>query len=416
MLVVLWSAAATPLGAQEAEASPDAAPVELGATLEVFLVTAEPGDAIWELFSHNALLVRDSTTGFERSFNWGLFSFQQESFVARFAQGRMLYWMAGQDPAQELEGYRRAGRRVWSQRVSLTPAQRWQLLRYLLDQDTPENRFYRYDYFRDNCSTRVRDALDFVLGGQIERATSGVATEHGYRWHTSRLLQDELWAWAGIEYLLGNPSDRPISRWEEMFLPRKLQASLEPLTVLNALGEEVPLLGPRELLADTQRPEVPTEAPARVWMALLVGLAAAGGLGWLGHRAATGGRLARVVLGGVGGGWGLLSGLLGLALVLSWIYTGHVFWQWNENVMQLSPVALPLVILFPLAVAGRGGVWATRIALFCAGLSALGAVAQVVPGVDQVNGVIIAFALPINVSLAWALLQVVHREKGAPIG
>lgn len=401
--------------AEQGQAQADR-PAELGASLEVLLVTAEPGDAIWERFSHNAILIRDTTTGFERSFNWGLFSWQQESFVARLAQGRMLYWMAGQDPARELAGYRQSGRRVWSQRVALTADQRWRLLRYVLDQDTPENRFYRYDYFRDNCSTRVRDALDLVLEGQIERATADVPTEHSYRWHTARLLQDELWAWAGIEFVVGNPGDRPISRWEEMFLPRQLQASLDELTVVDESGTAVPLLGPRELLVDAQRPEVPTEAPNRVWLALLLGLAVAGLLGWIGHHAAEGRRLARVALGALGGGWGLLTGLLGLGLVLSWIYTDHVFWQWNENVMQMSPLALPLVVLFPLALSGRAQIWATRIAFVCAGLSLLGAVAQLIPGVDQVNGVIVAFALPINLALALTLSRAAYHEKGTPIG
>lgn len=416
MSAVLWATAVVRLGAQDEAPSGAPGPDELGETLDVFLVTAEPGDAIWERFSHNALVIRDTMSGFERSFNWGIFSFAQESFVARLAQGRMLYWMAAQDPSRELAGYRQAGRRVWSQRVALTPTQRWELLRYVLEQDTPENRFYRYDYFRDNCSTRVRDALDLVLGGQIERATAGVATPHSYRWHTARLLQDELWAWAGIEFVVGNPGDRPISRWEEMFLPRKLQANLNDLTVIGAAGEAVPLLGPAELLADAQRPDVPTDAPSRVWAALLLGLVAAGILSGLGRYAANGGRIAGVVLGTLGGGWGLLSGLLGLGLVLSWMLTDHVFWQWNENVLQMSPFALPLVVLFPLALSGRARRGALRVAALCAGLSILGAVVQVLPGADQVNGVIVAFALPINAALAWVLAREPGTTDAPPVG
>ena len=65
-----------------------------GSHLEVFLMTMGPGDAIWERFSHNALVVRDNRAGTEVAYNWGIFSFSQTDFVPRLLRGRMRYWMA----------------------------------------------------------------------------------------------------------------------------------------------------------------------------------------------------------------------------------------------------------------------------------------------------------------------------------
>ena len=78
----------------------------------------------------------------------------------------------------------------------------------------PENRDYRYDYYRDNCSTRVRDALDRVLGGD-PRADWGGPTGTTYRSHTRRLTTEDLPLYTGLEDGLGEPVDRPIDEWEE---------------------------------------------------------------------------------------------------------------------------------------------------------------------------------------------------------
>ena len=76
------------------------------------------------------------------------------------------------------EQYRRANRSVWVQELEMPPARRLELQRFLEWNERPENRFYHYDYYRDNCSTRVRDALDRALGGRIRRADRRTAHRH----------------------------------------------------------------------------------------------------------------------------------------------------------------------------------------------------------------------------------------------
>jgi len=143
-----------------------------GSTLSIALVTMGPGERVWERFGHNALWVRDSVTGFDRVYNYGMFSFQQEGYVGRFLQGRLLYWMKGFESAPHFAAYVAADRSLWVQELNLTPEQRAELADFLAWNDTPENRFYRYDYYLDNCSTRIRDAIDRVLGGRIREATA----------------------------------------------------------------------------------------------------------------------------------------------------------------------------------------------------------------------------------------------------
>ncbi|RMH15463.1 MAG: DUF4105 domain-containing protein [Gemmatimonadetes bacterium] len=375
-----------------------------GAHLQVFLLTAEAGDAIWERFGHNALVVRDTLAGTDISYNWGMFSFRQESFLTRLVQGRMRYWMQGRDLSDELLGYRLQNRRVWMQPVLLTPSERQRLYDDLRRTDTPEHRFYRYDYYRDNCSTRVRDALDAVLGGALRARLDTIRTEHSYRWHTARLLQDVPWAFAGIQYVVGRAGDRPLSAWEESFLPTVLQRHLETLEVTHDDGSRGPLLGARREVVRAERPPEPETAPSGLLWGLAAGLLLAGGVVVARRRAERGGRFARAALGALAGGWGLIAGLAGTALVLSWVFTDHVFWRANENVLQLAPLALPLAVLGPAAAIGRARRAAARVAVGVAAASAGGFLLQVLPGFDQVNGFVIALALPVNLALAWSLL------------
>ena len=141
-----------------------------------------------------------------------------------------------------------------AQELNLTPAQKDSLAKFVAWNAQPENRFYHYDYFRDNCSTRVRDALDRVLGGVIKRATENVASGTTYRSHTRRLTQDAPWVYLGTLLGLGRPVDRPISRWEEMFLPVRLHNDLRGIRVKDASGASVPLIKNDTALFVSSRP------------------------------------------------------------------------------------------------------------------------------------------------------------------
>src|SRR5205823_7278461 len=128
----------------------------------------------------------------------------------------MLYWMGGFDLQSTIDQYREANRPVWAQELNLTPAQRSSLAQFIEWNERPENRFYHYDYYRDNCSTRVRDALDRVLGGAIKSQTSTLPTGATYRFHTQRLTANDPLIFTGLLVALGHYVDRPISAWEEM--------------------------------------------------------------------------------------------------------------------------------------------------------------------------------------------------------
>ncbi len=389
---------------------------ERGAELTISLVTMGPGHEVWERFGHNAIWVHDTLRHQDIQYNYGLFSFRQENFILRFVQGRMLYSMGGFDAAPSMAQYAGDNRSVWVQALNLTPAQRADLRDFLEWNALPENRNYHYDYYRDNCSTRVRDALDRVLGGRIRAATERVPSGTTYRFHTARLTSSEPLVYTGLMLGLGEPVDRPISAYEEMFLPLALRTEIRGIEVPDAQGAMVPLVRSEDTAYRSTAPAPATAPPSWLPAYLAIGLALGGLLLLLG-RAAPGSAGARWGLVIPGTLWALLTGLAGTILTGLWALTDHVAAYANENLFQFNPIALALVVLLPLAVLG-GGRWvnaARRLAAILVALSVAGIAFKLVPGVRQSNAMLIALALPVHLGVWLGLRSVTRRRSGAPV-
>jgi len=375
-----------------------------GSELRVYLMTMGPGAEVWERFGHNAIWIDDPSVEPDTTYNYGLFDFQQERFLLRFIRGQMWYWMAGIPAARYVQSYVGTNRSVWLQELKLAPGARLELREFLRWNERPENRFYHYDYYGDNCSTRVRDAIDRVIGGAIEAQTASLSTGKTYRFHTQRLTANDPLIFTGLLLALGRGVDRPISAWEEMFLPVAMREHVRKVSVIGPDGTPIPLVaGERTLFESTATP--PPDAPPS-WLPWYLGLGAVvGALVAVLGGAARHGAMGRVGLGAVAVLWGGGAGLAGIVLAGLWAFTDHVMAYRNENLLQLNPLILGIALLVPLALAGsrRSARWAGTLALGLATLSLAGLVIQALPGFDQVNGPVIALALPIHLGFAMGM-------------
>ena len=437
--VLLLGASAGQLTAQVAPPG-TVLPPPSGAEPTIYLLTFGPGSLVENVWGHNAIWVRDPARGLDKTYNWGMYSFGQPGFIGRLAKGTMLYWMEGFDADRTFPAYIQDNRSIYAQELSLTPAQKSQLIDLLLTNDTDANRFYRYDYWRDNCSTRARDALDTVLGGRIKASLDTEQTGVTWRWQARRILRTLPLPYIGMEFALGNPADAQISEWNDAFLPLSLMRQLRDITVLDESGRETPLVAREMTLFESTRPPEPTEPPSWLPWFLLTGLVIGGALAGaaaLGARSLDGNSmpskraqgaasrsapatkrrrtpLPLALAGGFATLWSVVIGLAGLGLLLAWLLTDHWSWFRNENLLQASPLSLALAALFVLGhfrVAGSLR-WLRWGALAVLGLSLLGFLIQVLPGFDQMNGEIIAFALPVHAAVAWVAIQL--AREGSP--
>jgi hypothetical protein len=371
-----------------------------GAGLSVGVLTMGPGGEVWELWGHNTIIVTDRDRGVSQSYNWGLFNFRQENFILRFARGQMWYSMGARKTDRDLALYVYLDRTMALQDLRLTRAQATDLQEYLAWNDSDGNRGYFYNYYLDNCSTRVRDAIDRALGGQLKPQFDTLPSGHTWRWETRRILGWNLPLYVVINLALGHPVDTEMSAWQAMFLPRRLMEYLRSARVSSASGPSVPLVGREEELNRSTHLTDP-DAPKPTWIPLLLtGLLTGGLLASLGG-AARASRRARRWFAMLGTGWSFLAGFLGLLLLALWFLTDHWSSRNNENVLLLTPLSLALVVLLPLAL--RGGAGAARSAVMVAsivtGLAAVALLIKLLPWFHQYNLELIALILPVHAGL-----------------
>jgi hypothetical protein len=373
------------------------------------------GDQVWERFGHNAIRIVDATTGTDSVYNWGTFDFDQPNFLSRFLTGNTLYWMQGDGMADEIAKYQYLNRSVWVQELELTPAQRVAVRDFITWNAKEENRYYRYDYYLDNCSTRVRDVIDRVIGGQLKIAMAPRLTTTSYRFHTQRALQFDGAVALGTDIGLGEVADRPISQWEEAFLPSRLQLHVRGVQLRSADGTMRPLVKAEQQVFTANRPPEPTAPPSTTLRNLLIGVGIAAVIGLLGKAAVSGRRRFRIAFATVATTWAVINGILGVVLIVGWTATRHVFMARNENLLQFDPLSLGLAVILPFAILpGRGIGLARRLAVAVAVVSLVGLVLKLVPIFIQSNVAAIALTLPVHLAIAWAVRAVTLTPTSSP--
>lgn len=383
-----------------------------GSSLTVHLLTVGPGDAIWELFGHNALLVSDTDTGYSQAFNYGLFDIYTSGFYLEFLKGRMMYRVGALASDQLIEAYRSQNRRVWAQELDLAPGQKAELLGLLQTAVLPENMHYRYEYYLNNCSTKLRDVLDIVLGGQLRQATDGSATGTNWREQTRRLTAADPLGYLGIDLVLGPMGDEPTNRWQEMWIPMKLRDTVGALRVTRSDGTRVRLVRAEELWVASDRPVEAAAPPSVVLLFLLCGMLAGVFLLVVGRAASRGSRYGRAGLALFGGLWGTFCFITG-ALLIGIHWTDHQFMYWNHNVLLFSPLGAGVAFsLIRVAARGRTSVWGRRFAVAALGLACIALVLNLIPGVASGNREMVVFTLPIHLAVCWVMLRV-HRMDHA---
>ncbi len=391
-------------------------PPEPGSNLTVYLLTFGWGNAVWERFGHNAIRIKDLGRGTDVTYNWGMFDFNQPHFLRRFLTGDTRYWMEAIDLEPMLGYYRQHNRSILAQELNLSPAQRLKLQQFVQWNALPQNKFYRYDYYRDNCSTRLRDALDHALSGQLQLATVTRMTSGTYRWHTQRLMKGDIPLYTGVTLALGHPADKPLSVWEEMFLPVRMANDFRSVRIADSTGTQIPLVRSEMALFTAGRPPEPSAPPNYFPWYVAVGILVAAALIALVRTAEGGHRLAFFAATAIATLWSLVAGLAGTALAIAWLFTKHYFMSRNENLMHFDPLSIALAFLIPLSVYGLRGVSrARKLSGFVAALSLVGFVLQGIPFFDQKNGEIIALALPINLAVWWTVYRLtVYRRTSLP--
>jgi hypothetical protein len=229
----------------------------------VELVTMGVGALIWERHGHIALCVRDDGMRPDRCYNYGIGDFGHPMAMAwGFFRGTQSFWVGRQRIDAMLSIYEDADRTIWVQPLPLTQDQKKQLIGKLEFDVLDANRYYAYDHFWDNCTTRVRDVIDAATGGKLsamreptdDRTFRDLAREGFYGMRLPLVITD---------IAMGRSTDRAPTYFERMFLPEYMR---EAVTRLWGIEPRV--------VYQRQGPPPLTDGPSgRVWFAILIALA-----------------------------------------------------------------------------------------------------------------------------------------------
>ncbi len=397
----------TPAAPGSEAAPPPPPPPEPGSELSVYVLTMGPGDHPFFKFGHDAIWIQDRAARTDRVYNFGTFRFDSPKLIPEFIRGRLTYWLSVSTIQQTLRSYAADKRSVEVQELGLDGAAKLALKQRLDENALPQNRDYKYDYFLDNCSTRVRDAIDVATGGRLRASAQGPA-RLTLRGQALRMTADVPWLYLALYVVLGPASDRAVDRWAEMFIPQELARGLRAVTVQGSPGQPShPLVKAQQTLFQAKRPPPLEQPPERAVTLLLAGLAAALVFFVLGGLAA-GQPVARVAFGAIVAIWGLVVGFVGCFLLFAWLATDHQVVYRNQNILLCAPFAIALCVLGVGVALGFHA--ATRKALVvtvaAAALATLGALIRVLMISAQDNGPMVAFLVPAWIGLAAGLYNI----------
>ena len=216
---------------------------------QVILLTFGTGARIFEKFGHAAICLRHAGPAEPVCFNYGVTNFDAGSILVwNFLRGQQRFWVEPESWSAMLRFYEHEDRDIWMQPLPLAPEQARAIEARLYHDVQEEHRYYFYDHFYDNCTTRLRDMIDDATGHAL-RAGSEVAFPLTFRQIGRRGLATLPMLFGLADFVLGRQVDDTPSVWDAMFHPDVLRAQVEtklgvaPQRVYTRHGPPFPTVG-----------------------------------------------------------------------------------------------------------------------------------------------------------------------------
>jgi hypothetical protein len=381
---------------------------ERGDYLTLKIAVMGPGNELYFWWGHIALVIEDSFTGESRFFDYGIFSFETDNFFSNFALGRLRYSCGVSSTERSFRAYRNTNRDITMYTLDLPPQIRDEVRRFAETNVLPENKYYWYHHFRDNCSTRIRDIIDLATGGQFKAAFGDAPGRYTLRQHVRRHTWfSPFFDWI-LNFLMGQNIDTPITVWEEMFLPQEVGNRIADFTYTDTDGAARKLVTKvEELNRAVNRPAV-LDVPRRQWpQELALGLGLSALIVLLAFLKRKSPAASRVSLGLLQSFLGLFFGIAGSVLFFMTFFTDHDYTYHNINIIYVNPLLLAAVPLGILYARGKGDGWRFPPArllrilwtyVFLGGVLTL--LLRALPNFYQQNQVTLALILPFAFTLS----------------
>ena len=207
----------------------------------ISVITCGSGSELYSTFGHSAFRIHDPLTGLDKIYNYGTFDFNAPNFYLNFVKGKLTYQLSTTKFHYFLREYQYENRWVKAQVLNLNQQEIQEVYSFLENNAKPENRDYQYDFFFDNCSTKIEEVLKTVLKDKIEFSNSHIQSTKTHRDLISDYTENQAWGKFGIDLALGSVIDRAATKDEYKFLPDYIFLAFENATI-RTNSKRVPLV------------------------------------------------------------------------------------------------------------------------------------------------------------------------------
>lgn len=286
-------------------------------------------------FGHSAFRVTDPQSGIDYAFNYGIFDFDRPDFLTNFALGHNVYMLGVHDFRPFQQSYIDDNRYIHEQVLDLTLEQKQKIFDFLIWNAAPENREYLYDYFYDNCATKIRDVVANTLGDDVKFDGSYITTNYSIRELAGQYLKPFPWLDLGIDICLGLPMDKKASPYEYMFLPDYIESGFDHATVKKD-STTVPIVKEKNIIYSEHAQEYSSSLPHPLLVFGLILLFALA-ISVKDYYAKKLSNWFDVILFGS-------TGIIGVLLLMLWFFTDHKAAAYNFNLLWAVPSHIGAVI------------------------------------------------------------------------
>jgi len=203
------------------------AQLKLTTESKISILTIGPGTSLNDAFGHSAIRIKDPVYKFDIVFDYGRYDFETENFYLKFAQGKLDYEINQSDFEVFMRYYQYNNRSVKEQLLNLNTEQKTAFYYLLKEAIKPENKSYPYDFFYNNCATKIKDDIETILNNQLAYYPKTTFKQFSFRNLIRSDLNQNSWGSFGIDIALGSKIDQIASVEEHMFLPKYLHQLLE---------------------------------------------------------------------------------------------------------------------------------------------------------------------------------------------
>lgn len=295
--------------------------------ISVSLLTCSPGEELYSIFGHSAIRIIDSNNVSDLVFNYGTFNFYDKNFYTKFIKGKLLYFVSIEKTMDFIEAYRAANRKVTEQLLQLSPEEKIAIKKALIENCREENKYYKYDFFYDNCTTRLRDILTKFKKEKIVLQPVMPANKT-FRNAIHQYLDrsGQYWSKLGIDILLGARTDKIMSPSEQEFLPDNLMKGIE-----NSLPHPLSAHQQVIVLASPVEKEINLLTPINLFALIFIIIF---------FLSLSKNNAFQKILTLFDVTLSLSLGVLGIILVLAWFCTDHSMTKNNYNLLWALPTHL----------------------------------------------------------------------------